>query len=66
MPHKNNFSSVLLWKYGPVVCTSRVSRPDAVEVTLTNNGIVVEQVTFPTSSAAADFASERMRLYQEP
>jgi hypothetical protein len=66
MPHKNNFSSVLVWKYGPVVCTSRAFRPDAVEVTLTNNGIVVEQITFPDATSAADFAAERMRLYQEP
>jgi hypothetical protein len=66
MPHKNNFSSVLLWKYGPVTCTSRTVRPDSVEVTLTNNGIVVQQITFPDAAAASEFAAEKMRIYQEP
>jgi hypothetical protein len=53
----------VLWEHAAVVCTSRMVSPNSVHVTLTASGVVIEQKSFPTATAAADYAIEKMNAY---
>jgi hypothetical protein len=53
----------VLWEHASVVCTSRMVSPTRVDVTLTARGVVIEQKSFSTASAAADYALAKMDTY---
>jgi hypothetical protein len=53
----------VLWEHASVVCTSRMVSPHSVDVTLTASGVVIEQKSFLTTTAAADYAIEKMNAY---
>jgi hypothetical protein len=53
----------VLWEHASVVCTSQMVSSTRVDVTLTASGVVIQQKTFPTSSAAANYAIEQLNAY---
>jgi hypothetical protein len=56
-------TSAVMWEHASVVCTSRRFGSSRVEIVLTSNGVVIEEQSFSTAKAAADFAIKCMHTY---
>jgi len=59
-------TSAVMWEHASVVCTSRRFGSSRVEIVLTASGVVIEEQSFATAKAAADFAIKRMHTYGVP
>jgi hypothetical protein len=61
--HLENRHGVIMWERGAMVCTALILAPNRIDIILTLNGVIVQREFFPDSSAASDFAIDKMHEY---
>jgi hypothetical protein len=60
---RESSKGVIIWRKGSMIW-SVVSAPDDIEITITLNGVLVQQERFPSADNAMDFLIDQMLAYE--